>query len=124
MRHALLSAVALIAFVLLGSAAQAATPPSGTYQQSCRDITAGGGVLVATCRKGRDWNYTTLADYRDCDGDIANVNGRLSCVRDRRDDDDDDGDWAPRGSYQATCRRIQVEQGTLTAECVDRNGRW
>src|SRR5262245_4865847 len=99
MRYALRTA-ALIAFVMLSATAEAAPAPAGSYQQSCRDITAGGGILVATCRKGGAWNYTTLSDYRDCDGDIANVNGRLTCVRDPRDDDDhDDGGWLPRGSY-------------------------
>jgi hypothetical protein len=125
MRTAAVIAVALVVSAMLGSSVEAATAPPGSYQQSCRDITAGGGVLVATCRKGGQWNYTTLSDYRDCDGDIANVNGRLTCVRDpRQDDDDDDSDWSPRGSYQATCRRERVEDGTLIAECVDRNGRW
>lgn len=124
MRYAALIALMLVAFAMTGGTAQAAPVPAGSYQQSCRDITAGGGVLVATCRRRGEWNYTTLADYRDCDGDIANVNGRLTCVRSPRHDDDDDDDWSPRGSYQATCRRERVEDGTLIAECVDRNGRW
>jgi hypothetical protein len=125
MRHATLIVSALAALAMMNETSSAAPAPSGSYQQSCRDISAGGGVLVATCRKGSNWNYTTLADYRDCDGDIANVNGRLTCVRDPRDDDDhDDDDWSPNGSYKTTCRRERVEDGTLIAECVDRNGRW
>jgi len=107
-------------FVVLGTA-QAAPVPPGSYLQSCRDITATYDVLAATCRmRGGNWNYTTLTDYRDCDGDIVNKNGRLACEREPYPDDD----WLPRGSYQETCRRARVEDDTLTAECVDQNGRW
>lgn len=121
MRLAISFLAALLA--CCGVAFAAPTPP-GSYQQSCRDIYAEWDVLAATCRtRTGDWNYTTLSNYRDCEGDIANHNGRLVCVRDD-DDDDDDGGWLPRGSYRDTCRRERVEDGTLTAECVDRNGRW
>jgi hypothetical protein len=117
MRYALVFAAM---FAVLGTA-QAAAVPAGSYLQTCRDITATYDVLAATCRmRGGNWNYTTLSDYRDCDGDIVNTNGRLTCVRGSYEDDD----WLPRGSYQETCRRERVEDDTLTAECVDRNGRW
>lgn len=113
---------ALAGFVMFAGPAAAAPTPTGSYQQSCRDIYAEWDVLAATCRTRRgDWNYTTLADYRDCEGDISNVNGRLTCVR---EDDEPDDDWVPRGSYRDTCRRAHVERGTLTAECADNNGRW
>jgi hypothetical protein len=114
------SFIAVVA--MFSTAALAAPAPQGSYRQSCQDITADWDELTATCRNTYGgWNTTTLADYRDCDGDIANRNGRLVCVRDDHDDDDD---WVPRGSYRSTCRRVRVEDGTLTAECVDRNGRW
>ena len=113
----------LAAIAFWCTAADAAPAPPGSYRQSCQDIYADGEVLAATCRKNNgSWNYSTLSNYRDCEGDIANRNGRLECVRD--DDDDDDGGWVPRGRYRETCRRVRVEDGTLTAECVDRNGRW
>jgi hypothetical protein len=116
--------VSLLAAVLtLCATASAAPAPPGSYRQSCQDIYADGDVLAATCRNSYgNWNYTTLSNYRDCEGDIANRNGRLVCVHD--DDDNDDDDWVPRGSYRNTCRRERVEDGTLIAECVDRNGRW
>jgi hypothetical protein len=123
MRYALALGLALVSLSFASSAAPAVNEPPGSYQRTCRDIYADWNVLAATCKTRRgEWNYTTLADYRDCDGDIANVNGRLTCTRD--DDDDDDDGWVPRGSYQDTCRRIRVEDDTLMAECVDRNGRW
>jgi hypothetical protein len=118
MRYALMIG-ALIA--MMCGTAQAAPVPPGSYLQTCRDITATYDVLAATCRlRNGNWNYTTLSDYRDCDGDIVNTNGRLACARDDYQDDD----WLPRGSYQETCRRERVEDDTLTAECVDRNARW
>lgn len=118
MRYALML---ITAFATACGAAQAAPVPQGSYLQTCRDVTATYDVLAATCRMRNDsWNYTTLSDYRDCDGDIVNSNGRLACERESYEDDD----WLPRGSYQETCRREHVEEGTLTAECVDRNGRW
>lgn len=108
----------------LGGVASADVIPPGSYQSSCRDFYADGTTLSATCRtRYGDWNYTTLRNYNDCEGDIANVNGRLTCREDTSDDDDDDG-WVPRGSYRETCRRARVSEGTLTAECVDRNGNW
>jgi hypothetical protein len=122
MKFAIHAAIAAIVFTS-GAAVAAPTPP-GSYQRTCRDIHAERDVLIATCRTRRgEWNFTTLRDYADCEGDIANVRGRLTCVRES-DDDDDDDTWVPRGSYRRTCRRVQVEHDTLTAECVDRNGRW
>lgn len=114
--------LAALSFALAGAAAAAPIPP-GSYQSTCKDIYADGTTLSATCRGSfGQWNYSTLRDYRDCEGDIANERGRLVC----RDDPYDDGDdqWLPRGSYRETCRRARVVDRTLTAECVDRNGNW
>lgn len=109
----------------ISTAAVAATTdvpiPSGSYQDTCSDIEATWTTLTATCeRRDGNWNYTTLSGYRQCDGDIANVNGRLKCV----DDEDDNDDWLPRGSYRETCRKIEVDDNTLEAECKDNFGRW
>jgi hypothetical protein len=88
-------------------------------------------TLAATCRtRFGGWNYTTLSNYRDCDGDITNRNGRLECERTQNDDDDhqndDDnyGGWLPVGSYRSSCRNIRIDRSTLIAECRDTNGRW
>lgn len=94
--------------------------PRGSYQRTCSDFYADGTTLSATCRtRWGGENYTTLRNYTECAGDIANVNGRLQCVH-----DDDDDDWLPRGSYRSSCRDANVEGNTLQAECEDRNGRW
>jgi hypothetical protein len=121
-----LAAAFVSVFAVTGSV-QAEYAPPGTYQRTCSDITATWNVLSATCRtRSGSWNYTTLRNYRDCDGDIANRNGRLECSY--RDDDDrpDDnyGGWLPMGSYRSSCRNITIERGTLMAECRDNFGRW
>ena len=103
--------------------AHADVVPRGSYQSTCSDFYTDGNTLGATCRtKYGDNVDTSLRNYNDCDGDIANSNGRLVCVD--ADDDDQDGGWTPRGSYRDTCRRINVEARTLEAECQDRYGRW
>ena len=107
------------AFGLLGSA-QADVVPRGSYQRTCWDFYNDGVTLSATCRTWRGGaNFTTLRDYHNCRGDIANVNGRLTCV-----DQEEDDDRPPDGSYQDTCRNARVEDDTLIAECLDRGGRW
>lgn len=53
--------------------------PSGSYQQTCRDIRANGSQLTASCQDNRGrWNYSSL-NFRDCRDDIMNDNGRLAC---------------------------------------------
>jgi Beta/Gamma crystallin/CVNH domain len=120
MRFATSIMIGLIGVLFWSASAYADVIPPGSYQRTCHDFYTDGTTLSATCttRWGVE-NYTTLRHYNDCEGDIANVDGRLRCI-----EDDDDHDQAPRGSYRATCRDISVEDGTLQAECRDRNGRW
>ena len=102
---ALFSGAALLALSL---ASPASAAPTGSYQQSCRDIEQQRGrSLTAECRtRDGSWVETRLDDS-DCSGDIANVNGRLVCNdNDRRADRNDrsgddrsegDGAWNHRG---------------------------
>jgi hypothetical protein len=56
--------------------------PAGTYQRSCKDAAIADGILLAVCQAGDgQWRPTTLADATKCNGDIANVNGKLQCVK-------------------------------------------
>lgn len=75
--HGLLGAVALAG---LSFSAYAQAPPSGSYQQSCRDIRMQGTTLTAVCRRanGRGDQVTALNVAR-CAGDIGNNNGQLQC---------------------------------------------
>jgi len=118
MKFSTSAAVALLCAVGFCSSASADVIPPGSFQRTCSDFYTDGRTLSATCRtRWGQQNFTTLRDYHLCRGDIANVGGRLQCV-------DDDGEWLPRGSYRETCRSERVVENTLTAECVDRNGRW
>ena len=54
--------------------------PSGSYQQSCRNIQMSGGTLTASCPTGNGSYITTSINPRSCRGaDIANRNGQLVC---------------------------------------------
>ena len=125
-------AAALAAIVLSAPSALADYAPPGTYQQTCTSISVQWDVLSAQCRtRNGNWNFTNLRDFRNCEGDIANIDGRLQCTgnwddgnNDDNDDNDNDGGWLPRGSYRDTCRNEEVQGATLTAECRDRFGRW
>jgi hypothetical protein len=125
-----LAAMLAAAFVSIPGALAEYAPP-GSYQRTCSDIEATWNTLAAQCRtRSGSWNYTTLRNYRDCDGDIANRNGHLTCSGSFNDGDGDDerddnyGGWLPMGSYRSSCRNITIERGTLMAECRDRFGRW
>ena len=56
--------------------------PGGSYQSSCRNTRMNGGVLSAQCTATNgQWIGSSLAVNRCRPGtDIANVNGRLSCL--------------------------------------------
>src|SRR5262249_3692097 len=124
MKRILLVASAIVGLVFAGGASAAPIPP-GSYQSSCEKINVRPEALSAACDTRRGgWNYFTPRHYEDCEGDIANVDGRLRCVRDDDDRDQNDDDWLPPGSYRETCRRETMVRGTLTADCQDRNGRW
>lgn len=129
--------IAVTSFVIATAAARAESIPPGSYQQSCTGITADWRTLTANCRnRNGGWNYTTLDEYRRCNSDIANDNGNLRCSDDdQRGEDDrrggedagdgrDHDDWAPHGSYEQSCRNVDVDGQSLTAECQDRRARW
>ncbi|MBI1213998.1 MAG: hypothetical protein GC190_21255 [Alphaproteobacteria bacterium] len=119
--------------LFLSPVALAAPAPNGSYQQTCRDITARHERLSAECRtRSGNWINTTLDDYRDCSGDISNQNGNLTCGgRDDNDRnaDDNGGDndhmaRPPQGSYRDSCRNVHVDDEDLVAECRTWDGEW
>lgn len=59
----------------------AATPPSGSYQKTSRNISVdGNGNLYAEClRINGSWVQSPPLYYLDCQGDIANIDGVLTC---------------------------------------------
>jgi hypothetical protein len=56
--------------------------PAGSYQQSCRNLSAYQGVLSGQCTASNGaWIRSSLQWYRCVPGaDIANINGRLECL--------------------------------------------
>lgn len=54
--------------------------PEGSYQTSCRDITAFNGRLYARCAAPGGMVYDTDINYRACArGRVENIGGRLQC---------------------------------------------
>jgi hypothetical protein len=53
--------------------------PGGSYQRSCRDITAVNGTHYARCNDGRGGFYESQLNLRSCNRGIANNRGRLEC---------------------------------------------
>jgi hypothetical protein len=68
--------------VSLGATPAEAQMPGGSYLRSCTDVRAFGDRVVATCRRtdGR-WRRTAINNVHNCNGGIANANGRLVCGR-------------------------------------------
>src|ERR1700740_474987 len=87
MYRLILGVVALLPFGLLSPAASAQGQwdrdrdrgGPGTYQDTCTDAHWGGSVLSARCQK-RDggWRNSSI-DSRNCNGQILNIDGHLSC---------------------------------------------
>jgi CVNH domain len=83
MRYISALAVAALAFVFGGSATPAAAQqaPSGSYQQTCRNVGVRGSTLYAECQNtGGGWQTTQLRDFDRCNGEIQNINGSLQCA--------------------------------------------
>ena len=87
--------------LLLMPAGAALAQASGSYQNSCTDISQNGSVLVARC-KGPGGMYNTTIDLDRCGRmGVANDRGRLTCGNQRGSArpgrDSGDGDYAQRG---------------------------
>jgi hypothetical protein len=77
-------AAGLVAMAAIGAGCltlptAARAQPRGSYAESCRNASASGGVLTARCLDARGRTHDTSLGYGNCRGDIANVNGVLSC---------------------------------------------
>lgn len=106
---------AVVMIILWRPSAMAQDYPSGTYQQSCKNISVRGDDLRARCKDNYGRYHDTVLDHADrCWGDISNNNGNLTCNQ---------GGGA-NGSFTQTCRDISVRWGQLRARCQTRDGRW
>lgn len=118
MRHLLALLLILIAIPLLGSSCFAQEVPYGSYTQTCRNIQVQGPALFAYCQDtDGHWRAAELYEFRECAGEITNVDGELRCERriDR---------GRPYGSYVLTCRNIMKRGDRLDAVCETGDGRW
>src|SRR5207245_5523880 len=74
----------IVAAVTLAGLSVSAYPqvlPSGSYQQSCRDIRMQGTTLTAVCQRARGrGEQLTALNLAHCAGDIGNNNGQLQCA--------------------------------------------
>jgi hypothetical protein len=93
------------------------TPPSGSYRQSCRDLWVDGDTLHSQC-KDRDgnWRNAALKDFKACRSAVYNMEGYLTCVRGNAN--------PPAGSYDESCRNINVNGTSLAADCRTISGSW
>ncbi len=74
------AAALAVAFLNCGAPCAAQAIPSGSYQQTCRNIDARGSTLYASCDNGNGgWQATQLSDFQRCSGGIQNINGSLQC---------------------------------------------
>ncbi len=75
--------VAALALILggTGKVCAAQSAPSGSYQQTCRNIGVRNYTLYAECQDtSNNWQSTQLRDYDRCSGEIQNINGSLQCT--------------------------------------------
>jgi hypothetical protein len=73
--------------------------PGGSYLESCTDVRVSGDRIVAECgRVDGTLGRTVLRGFDSCVGDIANINGRLTCSRgEGYGSSNGYGRYAPRG---------------------------
>jgi CVNH domain len=96
--------------------------PRGSYQQSCRDIRVSGDDLIARCQeRDGDWREARLDHFQWCRGDISNEDGGLRCAGEYYQGGYREG---PQGTYQQSCRYVQVRGDDLIARCQERDGDW
>lgn len=147
-----LVAVITLAFWNPGTTCAAQSRPSGSYQQTCRDIGVNGSGLHATCKDSNgNWQSTGLEDYQNCSSEIVNDNGTLRCnagsgynngsYNNGNNGNYNNGSYnngnngsynnggyqsgnGPAGSYNQTCQNISTRGNTLEAECQTHGGQW
>jgi len=71
-----------MAYVYDPDALSTARAPGGSYAQTCVNITQSGDMLEASCRtRDGSWRSSMLPRAQHCQGDIANIDGILTCMR-------------------------------------------
>lgn len=92
--------------------------PQGSFLRTCADVFVDRGALFATCETmSGEWTDTRLYRWDLCSGDIANMDGQLSCPRSPE---------RPRrrsqGVHLNTCDDVGAHRSQRTATCQHRDG--
>jgi hypothetical protein len=119
-------AIALVCIAVQGIG-RAQSVPSGSYQQSCKNIDVRDEVLTANCQDtDGKWEATQLRDYRSCGSDIMNDNGALRCSNTAPVSNYPPGYQAgvPNGSYTQSCQDVHIDGDDLKARCQTSDGNW
>ena len=91
--------------------------PKGSYRDSCKNSYVEGSTLYSNCKKKNGgWNKTSM-NYRNCNKDINNDNGKLVCGGGSHS-------GYPKGSYKKSCKNLYMEGNVLEADCKNDNGKW
>ena len=117
-------AIALLCIAIQGIG-QAQSVPSGSYQQSCRNVGIQDNMLTANCQDSDGkWEATQLRDFQSCGGDIMNDNGALRCAANGSAPVSGYQAGVPNGSYTQTCQDVHVDGDDLKARCQTADGNW
>lgn len=122
MRHIHVSVLAGF-MVLAGTICLAQGIPTGSYQQTCNNVSVNGDTLTANCQDSSgNWRAAQLPGFQRCAGDVMNDNGILRCAMTGGPQSVSGG--GPVGSYMQSCRNVHASGDDLKAECQNRNGDW
>jgi len=91
--------------------------PKGSYRDSCKNSYVEGRTLYSNCKKNNGgWNKSSM-NYKNCNKDIKNDNGKLTCGGGNNSN-------FPKGSYKKSCKNLYKEGNLLEADCKNDNGKW
>ena len=91
--------------------------PKGSYRDSCKNSYVEGSMLYSNCKKKNGSWHKTSINYKNCNKDIKNDNGRLVCGG-------GNNSGYPKGSYKKSCKNLYMEGNILEADCKNDNGKW
>src|SRR5690349_1632621 len=109
-----------------GTYAAQENAPSGSYQQTCSDISVKKGELRANCKDEKGKTHSArLSHYERCSSDITNKNGKLECAGGSSGSasHEHSAPSQPVGSYTETCKDVRMKGTTLHAVCKSIDGR-
>lgn len=108
------TAICTCLFAAVFNTVYAQSAPDGSYRQSCYNVSVNGNTISAECgTMNGSWIRTSLRNFTNCNNEIWNNDGHLTC-------------WpkdAPDGSYLLSCANILVTYD-MSAECRTMNGNW